>query len=87
MKALSRLLLVAVLIVSSALVALAQATVTKSSFGKTAAGENVDLYALRNVNGMETKITNFGGIVQSFGDNRITGNGTDGAPTATANKL
>ena len=63
MKALSRLFLVAVLIVSSALVALAQATVTKSSFGKTAAGENVDLYVLRNVNGMETKITNFGGIV------------------------
>ena len=66
MKALSRLFLVAVLIVSSALVALAQATVTKSSFGKTAAGENVDLYVLRNVNGMETKITNFGGIVVSL---------------------
>lgn len=66
MKALSRLFLVAVLIVSSALVALAQATVTKSSFGKTAAGENIDLYVLRNVNGMETKITNFGGIVVSL---------------------
>ena len=66
MKALSRSFLVAVLIVSSALVALAQATVTKSSFGKTAAGENVDLYVLRNVNGMETKITNFGGIVVSL---------------------
>lgn len=28
-----------------------------------------------------------GGIVQSFGDNRIVGNGTDGAPTTTAGKL
>jgi len=66
MKPLSRSFLVAVLIASSALVALAQATVTKSSFGKTAAGEKVDLYVLRNVNGMETKITNFGGIVVSL---------------------
>ena len=33
-------------------VAHAQATVTKASFGKTAAGENVDLYTLRNAKGV-----------------------------------
>ena len=66
MKALSRLLLVTLLLVSSALVALAQATVTKHSFGKTAAGEDVDLYILKNVHGMETRITNYGGIVVSL---------------------
>lgn len=66
MKALSRLLLVTLLLVSSALVALGQATVTKQSFGKTAAGEQVDLYTLKNVHGMEAKITNYGGIVVSL---------------------
>ena len=67
MKALSRLLLVTLLLLSSALVALAQqATITKQSFGKTAAGENVDLYMLKNIHGMEARITNFGGIVVSL---------------------
>ena len=66
MRALSRLLLVTLLLLSSALVALAQATITKSSFGKTAAGEDVDLYLLKNVHGMEAKITNYGGIVVSL---------------------
>ena len=62
----SRSLLVAVLLVSSAVVALAQASVTKQTFGKTSAGETVDLYTLKNTNGMETKITNYGGIVVSL---------------------
>ena len=48
-------------------VAFAQAqTVTKQSFGKTAAGENVDLYTLRNTHGVEAKITNYGGILVSL---------------------
>ena len=59
----SALLFVALL---AAVTAFAQATVTKQSFGKTAAGENVDLYTLRNKNGLETQITNFGGIVVSL---------------------
>ena len=59
-------LLTAVLLLSSALVAFAQVSVTKQSFGKTAAGENVDLYILKNVHGMETRITNYGGIVVSL---------------------
>ncbi len=41
-------------------------TVTKESFGKTAAGENIDLYTLRNAKGVEAKITNYGGIVVSL---------------------
>jgi len=66
MTRISRSILVAVLLVSSAVVALAQASVTKQTFGKTSAGENVDIYTLRNANGMETKITNYGGIVVSL---------------------
>jgi aldose 1-epimerase len=41
-------------------------TVTKQSYGKTAGGENVDLYTLRNSKGVEAKITNYGGIVVSL---------------------
>lgn len=60
------LLLASLLLVSSALLAHAQVTVTKESFGKTADGQNVDLYTLRNVHGVEAKITNYGGIVTSL---------------------
>ena len=66
MKSLSRFLLVTLLLLSTALVAFAQATITKTSFGKTAAGENVDLYTLKNIHGMEARITNYGGIVVSL---------------------
>ena len=41
-------------------------TVTKQSYGKTAAGENVNLYTLRNSKGVEAKITNYGGILVSL---------------------
>jgi aldose 1-epimerase len=44
-------------------VAVAQPAITKASFGKTKDGQSVDLYTLRNTKGMETKITNYGGIV------------------------
>ena len=60
-------LFAAVLLLSfAAAIAQAQAGVTKQSFGKTEAGENVDLYTLRNTNGVEAKITNYGGIVVSL---------------------
>ena len=65
-RSLSNLLLAFVLLVSSAILASAQATVTKESFGKTSAGENIDIYTLRNAKGVETKITNYGGIVVSL---------------------
>src|SRR5215203_4465455 len=54
------------LLVTSALVAHAQSSVLKERFGKTPSGENVDLYTLRNTNGVEAKITNYGGILVSL---------------------
>jgi len=62
----SNLFFALLLVLSSVLVAHAQASVTKASFGKTADGENVDLYTLRNTKGVEAKITNLGGIVVSL---------------------
>src|SRR5690349_22600180 len=54
------------LIVLLSCVVIAQAqTVTKAPFG-TADGQSVDLYTLRNVHGVEAKITNYGGIVTSL---------------------
>jgi len=53
------------LLISCAAFALAQ-TVTKQSFGKTADGQNIDIYTLRNAHGVEAKITNYGGILVSL---------------------
>src|SRR5689334_9866717 len=39
--------------------------ITKASFG-TADGQAVDLYTLTNRNGMQAKITNYGGVVTSL---------------------
>jgi aldose 1-epimerase len=61
-----KLLFILVLILSSVAVAVAQPAITSMSFGKTADGQNVQIYTLRNRNGMETKITNYGGIVVSL---------------------
>ena len=41
-------------------------SVTKHAFGKTAKGEAVDLYTLKNKNGTEIAITNYGGVVVSL---------------------
>ena len=60
------LFLAALLLMSSALLAHAQAGITKQSFGKTADGQNVDLYTLRNASGVEARITNYGGILVSL---------------------
>jgi aldose 1-epimerase len=38
----------------------------KASFGKTSSGNEVFLYTLKNSSGMEVKITNYGGTVQSL---------------------
>ncbi len=40
--------------------------ITKESFGQTQDGEAVDLYTLTNANGVEAKISNFGGVVVSL---------------------
>ena len=41
-------------------------TITKADFGKTAAGQAVDIYTLRNSHGAEARIMTYGGIVQSL---------------------
>lgn len=41
----------------------AQMGITSAPFGKTAAGENVQLYTLRNNSGIVAKITNYGGTI------------------------
>jgi aldose 1-epimerase len=38
-------------------------TIRKQSFGKTAAGEQIDLYSLTNKKGMEVSVSNFGATV------------------------
>ena len=60
-----RTLLLVLLLLSYAVLTHAQATVTKAPFGP-ADGQSVDLYTLRNVHGLEAKITNYGGILVSL---------------------
>jgi aldose 1-epimerase len=43
-----------------------KANLKKESFGKTADGEEVELYTLSNANGIETGVTTYGGIVVSL---------------------
>jgi aldose 1-epimerase len=43
-----------------------KATMKKESFGKTADGQSVNLYTLTNRDGVEAKVTNYGGIVVSL---------------------
>ncbi len=40
--------------------------ITRAPFGKTRDGKRVDIYTLRNVNGVEARICNYGGILVSF---------------------
>jgi aldose 1-epimerase len=62
----SRVLVAVLWLLAIALIANAQAGITKQSFGKNEAGENIDLYTLRNTHGVEAKITNYGGILVSL---------------------
>lgn len=41
-------------------------SIEKQAFGKTADGENVDLYTLTNANGLKAGIMTYGGIVTSL---------------------
>ncbi|WP_345247855.1 aldose epimerase family protein [Nibrella saemangeumensis] len=43
-----------------------KAMIEKSAFGTTADGQAADLYTLRNAEGMEARITNFGGVIVSL---------------------
>jgi aldose 1-epimerase len=40
--------------------------ITKEPFGKTLDGKKVDIYTLKNTNGVEARICNYGGILVSF---------------------
>jgi aldose 1-epimerase len=40
--------------------------ITRVPFGKTRDGKRVDIYTLRNLNGVEARICNYGGILVSF---------------------
>jgi aldose 1-epimerase len=66
MRRISRALVAVLWLLTIALIAQAQGTITKTSFGKTDTGENIDLYTLRNTHGAEATITNYGGIVVSL---------------------
>jgi len=62
---------VAILVAGTAIAVAQQKTEVKpglkmESFGKTADGQEVQLFTLTNKNGVEAKITNFGGIVVSL---------------------
>ena len=61
-----KLLFAFLLILSPLAVAVAQPEIIKTSFGKTADGQSVDIYTLTNRLGMTVKITNYGGIVVSL---------------------
>src|SRR5687768_9003796 len=50
---------------SMGLVSAADSSITKSSYGTTADGQDVDEYTLTNANGMEVKIITYGGIITS----------------------
>jgi len=65
MKLRQKLFPLLLLLLCCPLIAQAQATVTKAPFG-TADGQSVDLYTLRNVHGVEARITNYGGILVSL---------------------
>jgi aldose 1-epimerase len=41
-------------------------SITSTAFGQTTDGRAVDIYTLRNPNGMEARITNYGGIIVSL---------------------
>jgi len=51
--------------------------ITKSTFGKTADGQTVDLYTLTNDNGMVVKITNWGATIVSVFTPDRAGNSAD----------
>ena len=61
-----QLLFALLLLLVNVAVAVAQPAITKAPFGKTKDGQSVDIYTLRNTNGMEARITNYGGIVVSL---------------------
>ena len=58
-----RITAVAILLLLTCRIVLAEQTIEKKPFGKTADGLCVDLYTLTNSHGLRASITNYGGIV------------------------
>jgi aldose 1-epimerase len=59
----SRRALAAALVLMSSLASASAAPVSSSVWGKTAKGEEVRLFVLKNAAGMELRLTNYGGII------------------------
>ncbi|MDZ4288890.1 MAG: aldose epimerase family protein [Prosthecobacter sp.] len=62
----SRASIVAALVLMSCPASVPAAPITSSVWGKTAKGEEVRLFVLRNAGGMEVHLTNYGGIIVSL---------------------
>ena len=56
----------ALLVAAAGVFAAPPMPIVKQSFGKTTDGQDVFLYTLRNASGMEVKITNYGGTIESI---------------------
>ena len=65
-RMLSAVTLCAVIALSLGFSGKGKATLKKEDFGKTKEGQNVELYTLTNANGVEARITNYGGIIVSL---------------------
>jgi aldose 1-epimerase len=65
-KIFSSIALIAAVIFTGGFGEKGKANLKKESYGKTADGQEVELYTLSNTNGLETEITTYGGIVVSI---------------------
>jgi aldose 1-epimerase len=65
-KILTSMVLIAAILFTGGFGEKGKANLKKESFGKTADGQEVELYTLSNANGVETEITTYGGIVVSI---------------------
>src|SRR4051812_35644559 len=51
---------------AAAVKSVTQANFSESSFGKLPSGETTTLYTFTNANGVQVKVTNFGGVITSI---------------------
>jgi aldose 1-epimerase len=65
-KIISSMALIAAVIFTGGFGEKGKANLKKESYGKSADGQEVELYTLSNTNGLETEITTYGGIVVSL---------------------
>ncbi|MBO0722035.1 MAG: galactose mutarotase [Blastocatellia bacterium] len=65
-KILTSMVLIATVVFTGAFGEKGKANLKKESFGKTADGQEVELYTLSNANGVEARIATYGGIIVSL---------------------